>query len=43
MKVYDAMEKFTVAYVDTPTANNATFQVLKPFNFREDTCASITI
>jgi hypothetical protein len=36
MKVYDAMEQFAVSYVDTPTTNNATFQVLNPFNFRED-------
>ncbi|HEV8146289.1 MAG TPA: carboxypeptidase regulatory-like domain-containing protein, partial [Bryobacteraceae bacterium] len=36
MKVYDAMEKFAVSYVDTPTSNNATFQVLNPFDFRED-------
>jgi hypothetical protein len=36
MKVYDAMEKYTASYVDTPTSNNATFQVLNPFNSRED-------
>ncbi len=36
MKVYDAMEKYTASYVDTPTANNAIFQVLNPFNWRQD-------
>jgi hypothetical protein len=36
MKVYDAMEKYTASYVDTPTTNNAVFQVLNPFNWRQD-------
>ena len=34
--VYTAMEKLAVAYSDTPTANNATFQQPNPFNWRED-------
>jgi len=34
--VYSAMEKLAVAYADTPTANNATFQQPNPFNYRED-------
>jgi hypothetical protein len=34
--VYSAMEKLAVAYVDTPTANNATFQQPNPFDYRED-------
>src|SRR6266566_4440820 len=34
--VYSAMEKLAVAYSDTPTANNATFQQPNPFNYRED-------
>ena len=34
--VYSAMEKLAVAYADTPTANNATYQQPNPFNFRED-------
>src|SRR5258705_169040 len=34
--VYTAMEKLAVAYSDTPTANNATFQQPNPFNYRED-------
>jgi hypothetical protein len=36
MSVYNAMEKLAAVYVDTPTSNNATYQVLNPFNFRED-------
>jgi len=36
MKVYDAMEKYTASYVDTPSTNNAVFQVLNPFNWRQD-------
>jgi hypothetical protein len=36
MKVYDAMEKYAAAYVDTPTSNNATFLVYNPFNWRQD-------
>lgn len=36
MKVYDAMEKYTASYVDTPTTNNAVFQVLNPFRWRQD-------
>lgn len=34
--VYSAMEKLAVAYSDTPTGNNATFQQPNPFNWRED-------
>ena len=34
--VYSAMEKLAVAYTDTPTGNNATFQQPNPFNYRED-------
>jgi hypothetical protein len=34
--VYTAMEKLAVAYSDTTTANNATFQQPNPFNYRED-------
>jgi len=36
MNVYRAMIKYAAAYSNTPTNNNATFQVLNPFNFRED-------
>ncbi len=34
--VYSAMEKLAVAYSDSPTGNNATFQQPNPFNWRED-------
>src|SRR5713226_8911221 len=34
--VYSAMEKLAVAYSDTATGNNATFQQPNPFNNRED-------
>jgi hypothetical protein len=34
--VFNAMEKLAVAYADTPTANNATFQQPNPFDYRED-------
>jgi Cna protein B-type domain./TonB-dependent Receptor Plug Domain. len=34
--VYSAMEKLAVAYSDTPTGNNATFQQPNPFDYRED-------
>ena len=34
--VFSAMQKLTVAYADTPTANNATFQQPGPFDWRED-------
>jgi len=34
--VFSAMEKLAVAYSDTPTANNSTFQQPNPFNYRED-------
>lgn len=34
--VYSAMEKLAVAYADTPTANNTTFQQPGPFDWRED-------
>ncbi len=34
--VYTAMEKLAVAYSDTTTANNSTFQQPNPFNYRED-------
>jgi hypothetical protein len=36
LAVYSAMIKLAAAYSNTPTANNATFQVLNPFNWRED-------
>jgi hypothetical protein len=36
MNVYGAMIKYAAAYSNTPTNNNATYQVLNPFNFRED-------
>src|SRR4030095_9054800 len=35
-KVFSAMETLAVAYTDTPTANNATFQQPNPFDYRED-------
>jgi hypothetical protein len=34
--VFSAMEGVAVSYVDTPTANNATFQQPNPFDYRED-------
>jgi len=34
--VYSAMEKLAVAYADTATANNTTFQQPGPFDWRED-------
>ena len=34
--VFNAMEGIAVSYVDTPTANNATFQQPNPFDYRED-------
>jgi hypothetical protein len=34
--VYSAMQNLAVAYADTPTANNATFQQPGPFDWRED-------
>src|SRR2546423_4900730 len=34
--VFSAMEKLGVAYADTPTANNTTFQQPGPFDWRED-------
>ena len=34
--VFSAMESLAVFYVDTPTANNATFQQPNPFDYRED-------
>jgi hypothetical protein len=36
MAVYGAMIKQAAAYSSTPTSNNATFQVLNPFNWRQD-------
>jgi hypothetical protein len=36
MAVYAAMIKMAALYTNTPTSNNATFQVLNPFNWRED-------
>ncbi len=36
MNVYDAMSKLASAYSNTPTGNNATFQMPNPFNYRED-------
>jgi len=34
--VFSAMEKLGVAYSDTPTANNTTFQQPNPLDYRED-------
>ena len=34
--VFNAMEGLAVSYIDTPTANNATFQQPNPFDYRED-------
>jgi len=34
--VFNAMQQIAVAYTDTPTANNATFQQPNPFDYRED-------
>ena len=34
--VYSAMEKLAVAYADTATANNTTFQQPNPLDYRED-------
>jgi len=34
--VFSAMEKLAVAYTDTPTNNNTTFQQPNPLNYRED-------
>jgi hypothetical protein len=34
--VYDAMEKQAISYVDTPTANNALYQLPNPFDFRQE-------
>lgn len=34
--VFNAMQGIAVSYVDTPTANNATFQQPNPFDYRED-------
>ena len=34
--VFSAMEQLAVFYVDTPTANNSTFQQPNPFDYRED-------
>src|SRR5581483_399504 len=36
MAVYAAMIQQAGVYTNTPTSNNATFQVLNPFSFRED-------
>jgi hypothetical protein len=36
MAVYKAMIAKAAAYTNTPTGNNATFQVLNPFNWRQD-------
>ena len=36
MNVYDAMSKLASAYSNTPTGNNATYQMPNPFNYRED-------
>ncbi len=36
MAVYKAMIAKAAAYANTPTGNNATFQVLNPFNWRQD-------
>jgi hypothetical protein len=34
--VYNEMEKLAVAYIDTPTANNAIYQRPNPFDFRQE-------
>src|SRR5713226_7708279 len=34
--VFSAMEKLAVAYADSPSANNTTFQQPNPFDYRED-------
>jgi hypothetical protein len=36
MKVFGEMTRFAPNYSSTATANNATFQVLEPFNWRQD-------
>jgi hypothetical protein len=36
MNVYKAMSKLASVYSNTPTGNNATFQMPNPFNYRED-------
>ena len=36
MNVYKAMSQLAAAYVNTPTGNNATYQMPNPFNYRED-------
>ncbi len=36
MAVYGAMIKKAALYTNTPTGNNATFQILNPFNWRQD-------
>jgi len=36
MQVYAAMIKKAALYTDKPTSNNATFQILNPFNWRQD-------
>ena len=36
MNVYKAMIAKAALYTNTPTSNNATFQVLNPFNWRQD-------
>ena len=36
MNVYNAMSKLGSVFSNTPTANNVTFQMPNPFNYRED-------
>jgi hypothetical protein len=36
MNVYKAMSGLAAAYSNTPTGNNATYQMPNPFNYRED-------
>jgi len=36
MAVYAAMINKAALYTNLPTTNNATFQVLNPFNWRQD-------
>lgn len=36
MNVYKAMSQLAASYVNTPTGNNATYQMPNPFNYRED-------
>lgn len=35
-KAYEAMTRLASSYVDTPTANNAVYELSSPFDFRQD-------